>query len=69
MYLFLFDHIIQLDHSLAPFIELIKKEKKCYLILNSNPIASYKKNKLLKYFANQNIKNIKQFEYWSYQFY
>ena len=55
MYLFLFDHIIQLD-SLAPLIELIKKEKKNVIILNSNPIASYKKNKLLKYFANQNIK-------------
>ena len=55
MYLFLFDHIIQLD-SLAPFIELIKKEKKNVIIFNTNPIASYKKNKLLKYFKSQNIK-------------
>lgn len=54
MNLFFFDHIIQLD-SLAPLIDLIAKEKKWVLIINTNPTSLYKKNKLLKFFKDQNI--------------
>jgi len=54
MNLFFFDHIIQLD-SLAPLIDLIAKEKKRVLIINTNPTSLYKKNKLLKFFKDQNI--------------
>lgn len=54
MNLFFFDHIIQLD-SLASLIDLIAKEKKRVLIINTNPTSLYKKNKLLKFFKDQNI--------------
>ena len=54
MQLFFFDHIIQLD-SLAPLIDFFNKEKKKILIINTNPTSSFKRNRLLKYFKDQNI--------------
>ena len=54
MYLFFFDHIIQLD-SLAPLIDFFIKEKKKVLIINTNPTSPYKKNRLLKFFKDQNV--------------
>lgn len=57
MHLILFDHIIQLD-SLAPVIDLLSKEKKRIIILNTNPLLNYNNNELIKYFKDRNIKFI-----------
>ena len=57
MHLILFDHIIQLD-SLAPVIDLLRKEKNKIIILNTNPLYNYNNNKLIKYFKDKDIKFI-----------